>query len=118
MGVVAPRGARGGGERQYRRPGARTGRGSVPAGQTAVAWKPPSTWTTSPVVDGNQSLSRATQALATAAESVTSQPSGARPSHTSSNFLKPGMLLAAMVFTGPAATRLLRMPLGPSSTAR
>ena len=53
-------------------------------------------------------------AFYTAEESVTSQPRGERSSHTSSNFLKPGMLLAAIVFTRPAATRLLRMPRGPS----
>src|SRR4051794_1326063 len=72
----------------------------------------------SPVVAGNQSLSSTTQALATADESVTSQPRGARSSHTSSNFLKPGMLLAAIVLTGPAATRFERMPRPPSATAR
>ena len=36
-----------------------------------------------------------------ASESVTSQPSGARSSQTSSNFLKPGMLLAAIVLHRP-----------------
>ena len=58
----------------------------------------------SPVVAGNQSLSNATHAFATADESVTSHPRGERSSHTSSNFLKPGMLRAAIVLTGPAAT--------------
>ena len=53
---------------------------------SATLWKPPSTWTISPVVIGNQSDSRATQARATAsASALTSQPSGARSSHTSSN---------------------------------
>ena len=64
----------------------------------------------SPVVAGNQSLSRATHERATALESVTSQPSGARSSHTSSNRLKPGIDFAAIVFTGPAAMRLQRIP--------
>src|SRR6476646_7850082 len=72
----------------------------------------------SPVVAGNQSLSNTTHALATADESVTSQPSGARSSHTSSNFLKPGVLLAAIVLTGPAATRLDLIWRPPSATAR
>src|SRR3954470_21447612 len=72
----------------------------------------------SPVVAGNQSLSSTTQALATADESVTSQPRGARSSHTSSNRLKPGMLLAAMVLIGPAATRLERILRAPNATAR
>src|SRR6185295_16330513 len=72
----------------------------------------------SPVVAGNQSLSNTMHALATADESVTSHPSGARSSQTSSNFLKPGMLLAAIVLTGPAATRFDRIPRPPNATAR
>src|SRR3954451_6093678 len=67
---------------------------------------------------GNQSLSRATQALATELESLTSQPSGARACHESSNCEKPGIDLAAMVRAGPAATRLTRTWCGPSSRAR
>ena len=55
---------------------------------------------------------------ATGSASVLSQPSGARPSHASSNALKPGMLLAAIVRIGPAAIRFTRMPRGPSSRAR
>ena len=39
-----------------------------------VAWKPPSTWIISPVVLGNRSDSRATQARATGSGSLTSQP--------------------------------------------
>ena len=35
-----------------------------PLTQVAVLWNPPSTWTISPVVFGNQSLSNATQDLA------------------------------------------------------
>ena len=46
------------------------------------------------------------------------QPSAARSSQTSSNFLNPGMLFAAMVLIGPAAMRFERMPFGPSSLAR
>ena len=78
-----------------------------------VEWNPPSTWTISPVVAGNQSHSRATHALATGSGSLMSQPSGARSSQMSSNRANPGMLLAAIVRTGPAATRLQRMPLRP-----
>ena len=50
----------------------------------ATAWTPPSTWTISPVVAGNQPLSRATTALAAGSGSSTSQVSGAR--------LGPGLL--------------------------
>ena len=42
--------------------------------------------------------------LATAVESFTSHPSGARSSHTSSNCEKPGIDFAASVRIGPAAT--------------
>ena len=83
-----------------------------------MAWNPPSTWMISPVVCGNQSDSSATVLRATPAESFTSQPSGARSSHTSSKALNPGIDLAAIVRTGPAATRFTRMPRGPSSRAR
>ena len=60
------------------------------AAQAPTAWKPPSTWRISPVVAGNQSDSSATLALATAVESETFQPSGARSDHTSSNRREPG----------------------------
>ena len=70
------------------------------------------------VVAGNQSESSATQARATGSGSSIVQPSGARSSQMSSNFLNPGMLLAAIVLIGPAATRLQRIPCGPSSLAR
>ena len=43
-----------------------------------TAWTPPSTWTISPVVAGNQSESSATQARAVGSGSAMSQPSGAR----------------------------------------
>ena len=43
-----------------------------------TAWKPPSTWSISPVVAGKRSESSATHAAATGAASFTSQPSGAR----------------------------------------
>jgi len=72
----------------------------------------------SPVVSGNQSERRATQARATALESLMSHPRGARSAHTSSNFENPGIDLAAMVRTGPAATRFTRTPCPPSSRAR
>src|SRR5439155_22252501 len=71
-----------------------------------MAWKPPSTWSISPVVAGNQSDIRATQAWATGSGLVTLQPSGARSAQTSSNVLKPSMLRAATVGRGPAHRRL------------
>src|SRR6185437_3720511 len=86
--------------------------------QEPTAWTPPSTWTISPVVIVNQSDMRATQARATTSLSWTSQPSGARSPQVSSKAAKPGMDLAAMVRTGPAATRFTRTPWGPSSLAR
>src|SRR5581483_2130892 len=83
-----------------------------------MAWYPPSTWTISPVVAGNQSDSRATQARATGSGSVIDQPSGARAPQAFSNFSKPAIDLAATVRNGPAATRLTRTPTGPRSRAR
>ena len=83
-----------------------------------MAWYPPSTCTISPVVAGKKSLSSATVARATGSGSLRSQPSGARVVQASSNCSNPGMLLAAIVRTGPAATRLTRMPFGPRSRAR
>ena len=61
------------------------------------------------MVAGKRSESSATHAAATGSASFTSQPSGARSAQTSSNCSKPGMLLAAIVRIGPAATRLTRM---------
>ena len=82
--------------------------------RSAMAWKPPSTWTISPVVFGNQSDSRATHALATASASArTSQPSGARSSHTSSNCEKPGIDLAAIVLIGSGGDEVHPDALGP-----
>ena len=83
-----------------------------------TACTPPSTWMISPVVIGKRSLKSATQAFATALASWTSHPSGARPSQVSSKAEKPGIDLAAIVLTGPAATRFTRMPRGPSCLAR
>src|SRR5258708_16590114 len=74
--------------------------------QPPTACTPPSTCTISPVVAGNQSESSATQARAAGSWFVRSQPSGARSCHTDSNCSKPGMDLAAMVRSGPAAMRL------------
>src|SRR6478672_11532048 len=85
-------------------------------GHWPIAWTPP--WTISPVVAGNQSESRAAQALAAGTGSLTSQPSGARSSQTFSNCSKPGIDFAAVVRIGPAATRLQRTFLGPRSRAR
>jgi hypothetical protein len=70
------------------------------------------------VVAGNQSESSATQARAVGSGSVMLQPSGARVPHTSSNRSKPGMDFAAMVRSGPAATRFTRTPFSPRSRAR
>jgi len=71
-----------------------------------------------PVVAGNQSESSATHARAGASGLLMSQPSGARSAHTPSNFSKPGMDFAAIVFSGPAATRFTRTRCGPRSRAR
>ena len=76
------------------------------------------TWMISPEVAGNQSENNATQPRAIGSESVTSHPSGARPSQLSSKILNPGIDFAAIVFTGPPAIRFERMPRGPSSLAR
>src|SRR5690606_37932345 len=57
-------------------PAARTVRAR--ARHRPIAWTPPSTWTISPVVAGNQSDSSAATARAVGSGSDTSQPSGAR----------------------------------------
>ena len=67
---------------------------------------------------GNQSENKATHALATGEVSRRSQPSGARAVHVSSNCSKPGIDLADIVRSGPAATRLTRTFHGPRSRAR
>jgi len=55
-------------------------RGRLPSCHAPMAWTPPSTWTISPVVAGNQSDNRATQARATGSASLTSHRAGrARP---------------------------------------
>jgi len=66
-----------------------------------MAWAPPSTWITEAVVARNRGDSRATAVSATAEESCTSQPSGARSAQVSSKSEKPGIDLAAIVRTGP-----------------
>ena len=76
-------------------------------------WVPPAPGIKPSCTSGNAST-----VLATGVESVTSQPRGARSSQTSSNFRNPGMDLAAIVRTGPAATRLQRTLCGPRSRAR
>src|SRR5690606_25599898 len=86
--------------------------------ERATAWAPPSTWTISPVVAGNQSDSSATQARATGSGSRTSQPSGARLPQASSIAAKWGIERAASVRSGPAATRFTRTRCGPTSRAR
>ena len=83
-----------------------------------MACTPPSTCTISPVVAGNQSDSSATQARAAGSGSVRSQPIGDRVAQTVSNSSNPGIDFAAIVFSGPAATRFTRTPEGPRSRAR
>src|SRR3954447_20471224 len=72
----------------------------------------------SPVVAGNQSDISASTAFAAGSWSDRSQPSGARSAQASSNWLKPGIDLAALVRSGPADTRLERMPCLPRCSAR
>ena len=67
----------------------------------------------SPVVAGKKSLSNATTAFAVGPLSLGSQPSGARWAQTSLKASAPGIAFFAMVSSGPAATRLERMPSGP-----
>ena len=82
------------------------GRSQVALGTShAIACTPPSTWTISPVVIGNQSDSNATHARATGSLSVTSHPEAHGRAQVSSNALKLGIDFAAIVRTGPAATR-------------
>src|SRR5262247_3086530 len=86
--------------------------------QAPIACTPPSTCTISPVVRGNQSDSSATTARAGGSGSDRSHPIGARVDQTPSNSSNPGIDLAAIVRTGPAATRFTRTPDGPRSRAR
>src|SRR5581483_7174531 len=99
-------------------PGATGDQYHAPAHQAPTAWYPPSTWTISPVVAGNQSDSSATHARATGEASDVSHPSGARASHSPWNRCRPGMDRAAIVRMGPAATRFTRTSAGPTSRAR
>src|SRR5512143_2584159 len=71
-----------------------------------IAWTPPSTWMTAPVVAGNQSDRSAVTARAVGSGSLESHPSGARAFQPFSISSKPGMCLAAVVMIGPAETRL------------
>src|SRR5674476_959959 len=72
----------------------------------------------SAVVAGNQSEKSATHAFAAGTASLTSQPNGAAVSHEFSKVSNPGTEFAAVVRTGPAATRFTRTPLGPRSRAQ
>src|SRR5688500_19277653 len=83
-----------------------------------MACTPPSTCTISPVVAGNQSDSSATHPRAAGSKSLVFQVSGERVDQTPSNSSKPGIDLAAVVLSGPAATRLTRTLSGPRSRAR
>lgn len=82
-----------------------------------MACRPPSTWTISPVVFGNQSLSRATTPLPAGSGSSSFHSSGERLSHTAASSAKPGMDFAAMEPIGPAEIRLQRMSCLPRSRA-
>src|SRR5699024_5683374 len=86
--------------------------------QAPVEWKPPSTWTLSPVVAGNQSEGGATMALRAGVASVWSQPRGARALDMCPTDPKPGIEGAAVVLSGPAETRLTRTPSSPTYLAR
>ena len=83
-----------------------------------MAWAPPSTWTISAGGGGEPVGQQRHAARAAGPGSVMFQPSGARSPHSPSNRSKPGMLLAAIVRSGPADTRFTRMPLPPRSRAR
>ena len=83
-----------------------------------MAWNPPSTCTTSPVMPAAMSDNRKATALPTGVGSVRSQPSGARRPHASEIWSNPGMPLPAIVLSGPADTVLTRICLGPRSRAR
>ena len=68
------------------------------ADQAPTAWKPPSTWTVSPVVAGNQSDSSATTALAIGLGVLEVPAERCRARSTPPRSCsKPGMLLAAML---------------------
>ena len=70
------------------------------------------------VVARLRSLRRKRAASATWVASWGSQPRGAASPQRPSRSLKPEMPEAAAVWTGPAETRLTRMPWGPRSRAR
>ncbi len=97
-----------------------TGVGTVDQSARSVpmAWNPPSTCTTSPVMPAAMSDNRKATALPTGVGSVRSQPSGARRPHASEIWSNPGMPLPAIVLSGPADTVLTRICLGPRSRAR
>src|SRR3712207_978119 len=83
-----------------------------------IAWKPPSTWISSPVMPVARSDSRNATALPTGVGSFTSQPIGARRAHASVMASKPGIPFPAIVRSGPADTVFTRIPFGPRSRAR
>src|SRR5690606_2813074 len=84
----------------------------------AMAWNPPSTWITSPVVIGAQSDRRTQTMRATGSGFDGSHPRGDRRFHSSSKAENPGIDLAATVPRGPADTALTRMLDAPRSRAR
>src|SRR5262249_29241619 len=83
-----------------------------------IAWKPPSTWISSPWIPADRSESRNATAFPTGVGSSTSQPSGARRSHAPLICSNPGIPLPAIVLIGPALTVFTRTLRGPRSRAR
>src|SRR5947208_1156577 len=83
-----------------------------------IAWNPPSTCTSSPVIPDERSDRRNVTASPTGVGSSTSQPSGARRAHEPLIWSKPGIPFPAIVLMGPALTALTRIPFGPRSRAR
>ena len=78
-----------------------------------IAWKPPSTWRISPVIPRERSESRKARRRRPGTDRRRPSPAAPARPQRSARSLKPGMPLAATVSSGPAETRLTRMPRGP-----
>ena len=91
--------------------------GGARADQAPIAWKPPSTWTISPVVAGKKSKQGHTAARSARGPSRPNRAARGRP-HRPRAPRSPGSPWRPGVLSGPAATRLQRMPCGPRSRAR
>jgi len=83
----------------------------------AIAWYPPSTCITSPVIARAIGDNKKQTASATGEASFGSHASGEVVSHAEVSRSKSGIASAARVAKGPAATRLLRIPRAPRSRA-